>query len=225
MKDQTLKIRDVLQKLRKQGRDDAHYEAKKCEKELSKDVWKSVSAFANTDGGTLLLGINEGEGFSFVKDFELDAVLNQFVTGMGDGGQPSKLTNIPAYHIERIVCEEGNALEIRIDELDTNQKPCYITDQGLYGGSYKRVDDKDIQLSRNEIFEIQSATEVDNSDRTVVESATVDDLDSNVYEAIFARALTLAPRSLRDANTTEERLKRLNFVDANDCVIDRKSVV
>ena len=94
MKDEVLDINDVLRKLRKQDNDDGNYEAKKCERDLSQDVWPTVSAFANTDGGALLLGIDEEEGFSFVEDFQIDKVLNQFVVGMGDGGQPSRLTNI-----------------------------------------------------------------------------------------------------------------------------------
>ncbi len=219
MKDEVLDINDVLRKLRKQDNDDGNYEAKKCERDLSQDVWPTVSAFANTDGGALLLGIDEEEGFSFVEDFQIDKVLNQFVVGMGDGGQPSRLTNVPAYYIERVVCEEGVALKIKIDELDTSQKPCYITDRGLQDGSYKRIDDKDIKLSPNEIFELRSAAEVDNSDRAIVEGATVDDLDKNVFEALFARALMIAPRSMRGANTTEERLKRLNFIDSNGNVM------
>ena len=220
MRDRVLNISEVIRKLRKQGRDDANCEVKKCEKDLSNDVWESVSAFANTDGGTLLLGIDEENGFSFVQNFQIDRVCNQFVAGMADGeSSGGRLTNIPKYHINRISCDEGIALEIFIRELDVTQKPCYITKRGVQGGSYKRIDDKDIKLSPNEIFEIQSATEVDNSDRAIVKNAAVVDLDANVYEAIFARALTVMPRSMRGANTTEDRLRRLNLVDPNDKVM------
>lgn len=60
---------------------------------------------------------------------------------------------------------------------------------------------------------------MDNSDRAIVENAVRDDLDANVYEAIFARALTFMPRSMRGASTVEDRLRRLNFVDPNDNVM------
>lgn len=42
--------------------------------------------------------------------------------------------------------------------MDLAQKPCYITNRGLQGGSYKRIDDKDIKLSLNEIVDVFSAT-------------------------------------------------------------------
>lgn len=49
--------------------------------------------------------------------------------------------------------------------------------------------------------------------------ATVADLDEAIYETVFTRALSQTPRSLRGANTVEDRLKRLNFTDAEGCVI------
>lgn len=79
MKDRTSTITEVLRELRKQGRDDAEYEVKKCEKDLSNNIWKTVSVFANTDGGILLLGIDEENDYSFVKDFQIDRVSDQFV--------------------------------------------------------------------------------------------------------------------------------------------------
>lgn len=49
--------------------------------------------------------------------------------------------------------------------------------------------------------------------------ATVADLDEAIYETVFTRTLSQTPRSLRGANTVEDRLKRLNFTDAEGCVI------
>ncbi len=214
-----MSINEILSILRKQGCDDAHYEAKSCAQDLSKDVWESVSAFANTDGGTLLLGINERDGFAPVKDFRTDRVCDQFVSGMGDGGSPSCLTNPPEYHIERVVCENEIILVVRIDELPISQKPCYIKARGVLGGSYKRIDDKDIRLSENEVYALQSATIVDQSDRELVDGATVSDLNEAVYEAAFYRSLQLAPRSLHGASDTSERLRRLNFTDSQGFVM------
>ncbi len=212
-------VNEILSVLRKQGRDDARYEAKSCTHDLSKDVWESVSAFANTNGGTLLLGVDERDGFVPVKDFQADRVCDQFVSGMGDGGSPSCLANPPEYHVERAAYEGEVVLVVHIDELPMSQKPCYIKARGVLGGSYKRIDDKDVRLSENEVYTLQSATVIDQSDRELVDGATVADLDETVYEAAFSRALQLAPRSMRGARDTLERLRRLNFTDSQGCVI------
>lgn len=57
--------------MRRHGSDDERYEAKTCGRKLSSDVWESVSAFANTRGGVLVLGLSEPHGF--VVDSEFDA--------------------------------------------------------------------------------------------------------------------------------------------------------
>lgn len=62
----------------------------------------SVSAFANTDGGTVLLGLSEVDGFEPVVGFAIDKVVDQFVEGMGRANAVgAKLTNPPAFTIER----------------------------------------------------------------------------------------------------------------------------
>ena len=97
----------IVARLRRQKSDDAQTEAKACAGGLSADVWESVSAFANTHGGLLLLGLDENARFTPAKGCELEKVRNAFVEGMGDGAAHSaKITNIPDYKMERIFFEE-----------------------------------------------------------------------------------------------------------------------
>ena len=212
-------IGEIIAALRPQRRDNAQYEVKKCAHDLSKDVWETESTFANTDGGTLLLGVSERDGFVPVAGFQIDRVCDQLVSGMGDGGSPGVLTNPPEYHVDRAACEGGAVLVVHVEELPPAQKPCYITARGVQGGSYRRIDDKDVRLSRNELYAIQSAMLVDHSDREPVEGAEVSDLDGAVCEAAFSRALLVAPRSLRGADDVSEWLRRLNFTDSRGRVI------
>ena len=93
-------IGEVLERLRRQGNDDDQFEAKSCTHDLGGSVWESVSAFANTRGGTLLLGINEDEGFTPQPGFDSRRIIAQFIEGIGDGSpQGVKLTNPPEYVI------------------------------------------------------------------------------------------------------------------------------
>lgn len=193
--------------------DDETYEAKECSQKLSSDVWESVSSFANTEGGTLLLGLSEKNGFTPVRDFPLDKVCDQFIAGMGDGGQEGRLTNPPTYEIERLAFEDSVLLVIHIDELDCALKPCFITARGVQNGSYKRIDDSDIKLSANEIYAFQNATTPSNADRIPVPSATMSDIDKTICDKAIERAKKTAPRALQGADTFEERLRRLNFCD------------
>ncbi|AKK12096.1 putative DNA binding domain-containing protein [Corynebacterium uterequi] len=50
-------IADMVARLRRQGDDDSTVEAKSVLTKLSASVWVTVSAFANTNGSYVLLGL------------------------------------------------------------------------------------------------------------------------------------------------------------------------
>lgn len=208
-------VAKIVKRLRREGTDDSRYEVKECAQNLSSNVWETVSAFANTSGGIIVLGVSERDGFSPVRDFAIDKVCDQFVSGMGDGGEKGLVSNPPRYTIERDEFEGSNVLLIRIEELLVGAKPCYITGRGVQNGSYKRIDDKDVRLSSNEVYLLQTALTVDGSDREAVQGATREDLDETIVDLIIAKAQQLSPRSLRGAEGRVDKEKRLNLLNSN----------
>ena len=201
----------IVQRLRKQGCDDALVEVKACGESLSKDIWESVSAFGNTRGGTIILGLEEREGFRPVPGFKLDRVRDQFVSGLEDGGNAKpKIVNMPQYDLERFDFEEEQVLVVEIREVDPRFKPCYVRDKGLTNGAYKRVDDKDIKLSATEIFELQHLLEPSLADRGEVEGSSVLDLDQKLVDRLLSREKERGSKALRGTDDRGVQLKRLN---------------
>lgn len=203
---------ELIERLRLIRSDDATCEVKECAKSLSNDIWESVSAFANTEGGTIVLGLSERNGFEPVSGFLTDRVCNQFIAGMGDGGQIGRLTNPPRYAIDRIPYGREVLLAIEVEELEASHKPCYITARGLNGGSYRRVDDADVRLTANEIYLLQNADTLLASDRAVVVDASCKDLDRTICEQAIDCARRTNPRAVQGVDSFEERLVRLNFM-------------
>ena len=169
----------LLESLRRMGSDDLNVEVKESATTLSRDVWETVSAFANTAGGIIVLGVSERAGFVPVANFETEKVLNQFVAGMGDAGGRGKLANPPKYTIERVELQGTVVLVITIEELDPSSKPCYVIERGAQGGSYKRIDDKDVPLSSTEVLALSSYERTSPSDRDAVPGTSVGDLDES----------------------------------------------
>ena len=204
----------LLESLRRMGSDDLNVEVKESATTLSRDVWETVSAFANTAGGIIVLGVSERAGFVPVENFETEKVLNQFVAGMGDAGGRGKLANPPKYTIERVELQGTVVLVITIEELDPSSMPCYVIERGAQGGSYKRIDDKDVPLSSTEVLSLSSYERTSPSDRDAMPGAVAGDLDEALVDRTIERAFSLTPRAMRGAPDKKTKLERLNFLDS-----------
>lgn len=201
-------VQEHVARLRAQGSDDALVEVKSCATELGKSVWESVSAFANTSGGILFLGLDESRGFSLVPDFHIDRVLSQFHDGVSEDSANQKVRPAPTCEIKRVEFEGGQILVITVDEVA--DKPCYVTARGLENGSYRRVDDKDVRLSTNDIYELKHRTVVSDTDRLAVPGVTLSDLDANELRQYVEMMEREHPRSIAGVTDDAEKLNRLN---------------
>lgn len=206
----------IVSRLRAQGTDDARVEVKRSAQKLSSDIWESVSAFANTAGGAIILGLSESDNFSPAKGFDLQANLDAFISGVGDGGTDNcKLENPPKYTVERHEFEGKPLLVISIMENEVGAKPCFIRSRGMVAGSYKRVDDKDIRLSPTELYEIQNILRPSADDRDIVPEATIDDLNADVVNQIIATARILNSKATRGTSDQAEIMRRLNITNGS----------
>lgn len=202
----------IVNRLRAQRSDDEFVEVKASAKELPSKIWQSVSAFANTSGGLIILGLDEDDGFRPVKHFAIDKVLNQFITGMGDGDpNGARIAQPPSYHPHRYTFEGSPVIAIEVEELETDKKPCYVAGRGIVGGSYKRVDDHDVRLSPSEIYSLQNYLTPSRVDRKSVEAATVEDLMAELVDGLLERQRD--SRALMGAQTRQAKMARLNIVD------------
>ena len=202
----------AIERLRAQHNDDADYEAKSCAMTLSKSVWESVSAFANTDGGTLLLGVDENKNFTVPPQFDADKTINQFVDGMGDGSKDgAKVVSPPPYSIHRDTLDGAQMVSVQVHENDAAHKPCYVKTKSVSTGSYKRQDDKDILLSPTELFEMQNVYKPSEADRAPITDADRGDLDDTTVVAIIDAHRDT--KALRGAHSEMQQLERLNILD------------
>ncbi len=210
----------IVDRLRQQGTDDAYVEVKACASSLSSDVWESVSAFANTRGGTIIFGLDEKRGFTTVPGFALDKVRHQFVMGIGDGGPDNCLmVNAPQYELERVDFEGSQVLVVELGETDPRLKPCYIRRKGLANGAYKRIDDEDVKLSAAEIYELENALKPSLADQAVVLGATVADLDQVLVNDLILRKQRQGAKALKGVDDRVIQLTRLNVTNGDGDVL------
>lgn len=174
-------VGDVLPKLRAAGTDLTTVEVKAAAGGLPKSIVETVSAFSNTDGGLIILGLDEDAGFSALA--------------VDSGKLAADLASACADQLEPPIRPEIEIVEIDgrpivaaiVDELSPTQKPCFVKTRGIERGSFVRTFDGDRTLSTYEVHVLQASRGQPDDDRVIVEGADLDDLDPALTDALIRR--------------------------------------
>ncbi|MDU0295082.1 ATP-binding protein, partial [Saccharothrix longispora] len=172
---------------------------------------ESLSAFANTPGGgILLLGVDENDGFA--------------ITGVPDAAKlqhdlaemaRTRLSPPLQIKISLIAVDDNVVVAAEVAELPRESKPCYVTSRGMNRGSYIRVADGDRKLTTEEIQQLVADRGQPKFDYEVVEDADIDDLDPSGVGALLKRVRETTPHIFSEI-TDEMALKMLGVLAKDD---------
>jgi ATP-dependent DNA helicase RecG len=102
------------------------FECKKAHRDVPKDAYSTVSAFANTQGGWVLFGVSEDKGrleVSGVDPAAFDRVQDAFLTTLRSG---QKLNSVISADPHVYDLDGKQILAFFIAEVDRHQKPVYL---------------------------------------------------------------------------------------------------
>lgn len=212
-------LADHVARLRRQGSDDAHVEVKAAAVDLPRSLWETVSAFANTDGGIVILGLEEGRGFAPAAGFEVDKTIDKLVAGLQVA---PKVNPAPegSFRIKRSSVDGAPVVVLEVDALrglPGVRLPCYVVAQGIAKGSYKRVDDQDRHLTPYEVYMLQTSYQALGTDRTPVSGAILDELSAEAVQSTLERVRRSGSHAL-DGIPRDDiagALARLGGLDSN----------
>lgn len=142
-------------------RENNRIEAKEALGGLPESLWETYSAFANTEGGIILLGVEELPDKSLHALDILDPqwLLEDFHALLNDPDMVS-VNLLRPEHI-RILRVEGNTIiAITVPKAPPERRPVYIGNDP-YRGTYRRCGEGDYRCTREEIEEMLAA----NTDR------------------------------------------------------------
>lgn len=125
-------------------RENNRIEAKKATGGLPESLWETYSAFANTEGGMILLGVAEREDHTLcpLNLVEPELLVAQFWERIGDGKTVSH--NILTKEHVRIELAEGKPIVvIEVPEAAQEDKPIYAQ-----GECYIRCGEGDYRCDR-----------------------------------------------------------------------------
>lgn len=162
-----------IQKYRENNR----IEAKKALGGLPRSIWETYSAFANTLGGVILLGVEEYADKSLhpVNLPDPEGMVRDFWNVINN---PSKASiNILTDRNMQIVEVDGNRIiEITVPRAERGVKPVYIDGNPLTG-SYRRNGEGDYRCTREEVQAMLRDAAVKTQDMIVLETMDLDVFD------------------------------------------------
>lgn len=200
----------AIARLRRAGTDLGTIEAKGASQALPKTVVETLSAFSNTRGGLLLLGVDEERGFASVAGIDAPKLAADLASVAEASMEPPLSPRID------VVEHEGRSAVIaQVDALDSSRRPCYVVNQGLSRGAYRRTHDGDRRLTTYEVHILRAGRSQPLFDAEVVQGATEAHLDPILVSTLVTRVRerSVALRHLPD----EDLLRRLRVkIDVGD---------
>jgi len=173
---------EIIQTLRKFGAEIAHIEVKRAERALPERLWQTLSAFANSPGGGLLiLGLDERQNFRTVG-VQDPGKLQADLASLCDQMEPPLRPLIEIHNFEGKVI-----LTAEIPEVPNTQKPCYYKGAGLFNGSFLRVADGDRRLTPYEIQLFLDGRGQPRYDLEPVAGKELSDFDQGLLKAFLDR--------------------------------------
>ena len=132
-------------------RENNRIEAKQALGGLPESIWETYSAFANAEGGMILLGVEELPDKTLHAMDLLDPqwLIDDFLTIINDPEQVS--ANILSETDIRIHEIEGkHIIAITVPKAGSRQRPVYV-EGDPYRGTYRRCGEGDYRCSREEV--------------------------------------------------------------------------
>jgi len=160
---------------------DEYYEIeyKSGQEGFPKELWKSYSAFANTNTGIILIGIKEKRGVFTIHGLTDEQLLKYQKQFWDECNNPNtvSINLLKNEDIKVVEVKKRKLLAIRVPFARRTERPVYLT-RNPFGNTYKRNHEGDYRCTDDEVKRMlaDSSTEL-KRDSLILENYTIEDLD------------------------------------------------
>lgn len=209
---ETGELRKLIAEMRRIHGEPDLVEAKSGQGGYPKTVVDSIVAFANTNGGTIIIGVDEEQDFAVFGVQQPAAYRDAVINQARDGVVP------PADVTVDIVDLDGDqVVVVDVPEAEASQKPLHLASKGPSTGALVRTGDGDRRMTAAEIGLLYSTRTQPVFDRQPIPGASFSDLDRGVLGRTLERIRSTAA-SLR-TDDDETVLVRIGAAVRTDDVI------
>ena len=152
-------------------------EFKSAEGGFPKDFWKSYSAFANTNGGIIVLGVKEKKGKFIFDGLTEEQIIKYQKDFWNNINNPSTISInlLKNYDVKEFSLEGKKVLAFNIPPAVRKQKPVHLT-SNPFNNTYKRNYDGDYSCKDEEVRRMLADADLSFSpDSRILQGFTIDD--------------------------------------------------
>lgn len=166
-------------------RENNQLEAKAARGGLPRSLWETYSAFANTYGGAIVLGVEERRDHSFalagLSREEAERLRQDFWNTVSNHAKVSAVLPIES-EVEVLQTDDGYVVEIHVPRAPREERPVYINNN-LFGGTYRRRGEGDYHCSRQEVTAMLRDQSAETMDAKVMDGFTVADFNADTVRS------------------------------------------
>lgn len=172
--------------------EDQEIEFKSAGGGLPNDIWETVSAFANTDGGYIVLGVSQSK-----NTFTISGVRNPggLLKNFWDNHNNTKKLSTPICinsNVQRLKVGSDNLVIIKIPKATRQQRPVYINNNPMIG-TFKRNFEGDYRCNREEVQQMLRDADQQPQDNQILKGFNLTDLDPETLKSFRQRFSSRKP--------------------------------
>ena len=169
-------------------------EYKEAKEALPQSVWKTISAFANTKGGIIVLGIKQDQNNQRIFKQGVkkpQKIVDDFVSTVSE-----KFNFCPVVEPEIVKEEDKSFILIYVEKAFRYEKPIYLKDAGPLKGGYKRIGSVDQKLTDKDLQRFFQER-LHSPDAQVLKETKITDIDKHAL-SIYRNLRTIQKNDAKE---------------------------
>lgn len=170
------------------------------------DFWPTYSAFANTEGGIVILGVREKNNMFTVEGIPDPAKVRRELFDAANNRQKVSVNLLSDAMVKEVLLDGRTIFVVEIPRAPRRQRPVYLTTNPLGGHTYRRLNDGDRPVSDEDAKRMLAEQVEDSRDDRILQgyaARDVHELTFRDYRRVFA---------IRDPNHPWNTLDNFDFL-------------
>jgi predicted HTH transcriptional regulator len=183
---------------------------------LPQSLWETYSAFANTLGGIILLGVEETNDKT-IRTLPLpnpEKLVNEFWNTVNNR-QKVSANILSNKHVNIVKVADNHIVTIEIPQANRRNKPVYIG-SNPFTGSYRRNGEGDYRCTQNEVQNMMRDNADTSQDQHIIEDRNLDVFDYESVKRYRNRLTAIRPGHVWENLDDADFLRRLGAVDIGE---------